>query len=65
MCSGHMNMVTYLKPMNTLRQLLSAPKDPSKYEQVSGVVYNIYCEVGGYGEKCCRIDSRDRQDPQS
>ena len=37
----------YLKPRNTLRQLLSVPNHPSKTEQVSGVVYKIDCGVWG------------------
>jgi hypothetical protein len=39
----------YFKPINTLRQLIFAPKDPAKKEEKSGVVYMISC--GGEGKK--------------
>ena len=36
------------KPQNILRRLLCAPKDPSKKEEATGVVYRVRC--GGEGE---------------
>ena len=41
----------YFKPVNTLRQLLVAPKDPAKKEDVCDVVYQINC--GGSGSEGC------------
>ena len=42
---------TYFKPRNTLRQLLVAPKDPSKKEKC-GVVYLIKCDGEKEREEC-------------
>ena len=46
----------YLKPQNTLRQLLCAPKDPAKKEEICGVVYEIKC--GGTKEENCTSSYR-------
>ena len=60
-------MEAYLKTKNTLRQLVSAPRDPLKKEQVSGVVYQIDCEEGRWGAEMGEVQQqirrRDRQDP--
>ena len=40
------------KPKNTLRQLLCAPKDPAKKEDMTGVVYMINCEGEGKDTPC-------------
>ena len=40
------------KPKNTLRQLLCAPKDPAKKEDMTGVVYMINCEGDGKDTPC-------------
>ena len=42
---------TYVKPANTLRQMLCAPKDPAKKEETAGVIYRVDCE--GDGEEKC------------
>ena len=34
---------SFLKPTNTLRQILVKPKDPTPKEQKCGVVYNVDC----------------------
>ena len=41
----------YFKHCNTIRQLVSSPKDPIKKEEVCGPVYRIKCE-GVHGVDC-------------
>ena len=36
---------TYHKPMNTLRQHLVHPKDPTQKEKKAGVIYEVKCET--------------------
>ena len=42
---------SYIKPNNTLRQLLCKPKDPNKKEETAGVIYRIDCG-GNKDEEC-------------
>ena len=43
---------TFHKPRNTIRQLLCAPKDPAKKEDMTGVVYWIKCDGEGTDTPC-------------
>ena len=63
---------SFLKPTNTLRQILVKPKDPTPKEQKCGVVYNVdcgVCEDSYVGETArklkTRFDEHRKSDTQS
>ena len=63
---------SFLKPTNTLRQILVKPKDPTPKEQKCGVVYNVECGdcqnsyVGETSRKMkTRFDEHCKSDNQS
>ena len=63
---------SFLKPTNTLRQILVKPKDPTPKEQKCGVVYNVACGdcentyVGETARKMkTRFEEHHKSDAQS
>ena len=45
---------TFFKPTNTLRQILVAPKDKTKKEDIAGPIYLIHCKGDTTSNRQCR-----------